>query len=251
MQGWTKYKLEELGEFKNGINYSADKAGTGIPVINVKDITDFHFINQHQLAIVDFPIKPNSNIVSKKGDIFFVRSSVKREGSGEVAILKEENTSNTVHCGFVIRFRLIKEVDSIFFLYLFKSDFKRDQVRNLASGATIYNISQDALKSIEIYLPPLLSQQRIASILSAYDELIEVNNQRIKLFEETASQLYKEWFVRMRFPGYKKTKFIKGIPEGWEVKKVDEVADATSSKEYFYLIMSMKAFHFIEGKRFL
>lgn len=79
------------------------------------------------------------------------------------------------------------------------------------------------------FLPDPLSQQRIASILSAYDDLIEVNNQRIKLLEETARELYKEWFVRMRFPatagrpGYKKAKFVKGVPEGWEVKRIAEV----------------------------
>lgn len=69
-------------------------------------------------------------------------------------------------------------------------------------------------------LPDRRIQKRIASVLISYDELIEVNNQRIKLLEETATQLYKEWFVRMRFPGFKETRFEKGIPDGWEVKRI-------------------------------
>ncbi|MFN9115399.1 MAG: restriction endonuclease subunit S, partial [Bacteroidota bacterium] len=70
------------------------------------------------------------------------------------------------------------------------------------------------LAKLKVLYPPLSTQQRIASILSAYDDLIEVNNRRIKLLEETARELYKEWFVRMRFPGYKEAKFVKGVPEG-------------------------------------
>ena len=81
------------------------------------------------------------------------------------------------------------------------------------------------IRSLELpKLPDLPTQQRIAGILSAYDELIEVNNQRIKLLEETARQLYKEWFVRLRFPGYERTQFVKGLPEGWEVVPLSAIA---------------------------
>jgi len=96
------------------------------------------------------------------------------------------------------------------------------------------------IRSIPLNYPPLPTQQRIASILSAYDELIEVNNQRIKLLEETARELYKEWFVRMRFPGYKEAKFVKGVAEGWEVVRIDTLYKTSSGgtpsrekKEYF------------------
>jgi len=97
-------------------------------------------------------------------------------------------------------------------------------LNDFAGGSAQPLLNQGVLARISSSLPSLPTQQRIASILSAYDELIEVNNQRIKLLEETASQLYKEWFVRMRFPGYKKAKFEKGIPEGWEVKKLKDIS---------------------------
>jgi type I restriction enzyme S subunit len=85
---------------------------------------------------------------------------------------------------------------------------------SVSFGAAQQNINQDLIKNLKIEIPDLINQQRIASILSAYDDLIEVNNQRIKLLEETARELYKEWFVRMRFPGYKNAKFVKGCAGG-------------------------------------
>ncbi len=125
------------------------------------------------------------------------------------------------------------------YLYYFLL-LQRDYLETISSGATFPELSGGTLKKLKILLPPLPAQQRIASILSAYDDLVEVNNQRIKLLEETARELYKEWFVRMRFPGYKKAKFLKGVPEGWEVKRIAEVFEvlgggtpSTEKSEYW------------------
>ena len=86
------------------------------------------------------------------------------------------------------------------------------------AGASNPTLNRNHLHRIQVpFIKNIEIQKRIASILGAYDDLIEINNQRIKLLEETARELYKEWFVRMRFPGYRITKFVKGIPEGWEV----------------------------------
>ena len=87
------------------------------------------------------------------------------------------------------------------------------------SGAGVPTLNQNHLHHIKIQIPKDINhQKRIASILSAYDDLIEVNNKRIELLEQSARELYKEWFVRMRFPNYQNTKFNKGIPEGWKEK---------------------------------
>ena len=108
---------------------------------------------------------------------------------------------------------------------------QRDYLETISSGATFPELSGGTLKKLKILLPPIPTQQRIASILSAYDDLIEVNNQRIKLLEETARELYKEWFVRMRFPatagrpGYKQAKIVKGVPEGWTFDTCYSFAD--------------------------
>ena len=83
-------------------------------------------------------------------------------------------------------------------------------------------ISVTKIARLKLEMPPLQTQHRIASILSTYDNLIENNNRRIRLLEQMAENLYKEWFVRFRFPGHEKTEFDNGLPRGWEVKKLGE-----------------------------
>jgi len=81
------------------------------------------------------------------------------------------------------------------------------------------------IENTDISLPPLPIQKKIAAVLSAYDDLIENNNRRIAILEKMAEEIYREWFVRMRFPGHEKVKFHKGVPEGWEVEKVKDIVD--------------------------
>lgn len=108
---------------------------------------------------------------------------------------------------------------------LMSAKFFKEYMELLAAGAAQSKLGIYKIEKIKVQLPPLPTQQRIASILSTYDDLIEVNNQRIKLLEETARELYKEWFVRMRFPGYKQAKFVKGIPKDWSIKPIGKVID--------------------------
>lgn len=103
----------------------------------------------------------------------------------------------------------------------------------LDSGASIPSMTARTYYAIKIDLPDLTTQKRIANILSVYDDLIEENNRRIELLEQVAQELYKEWFVRFRFPGYENTKFEDGIPEGWEIKRIVDLFDITSSKRVY------------------
>ncbi|GBF55411.1 type I restriction-modification system, specificity subunit S [Microcystis sp. 0824] len=96
-------------------------------------------------------------------------------------------------------------------------------LRNFAGGSAQPLLTQAILKKIKIKIPPLPIQQKIADILSKYDDLIENNRRRIELLERSARLLYKEWFVRLRFPGHEHTPIIDGIPEGWERLKLGEV----------------------------
>ena len=101
----------------------------------------------------------------------------------------------------------------------------------LFTGATIKHLPREKLAKVEVMVPPLGVQHRIASILSAYDDLIENNRQRIQLLEKAARLLYKEWFVQLRFPGYEGVKVKDGVPEGWERKQLGEVV-ATNVETY-------------------
>ncbi len=96
---------------------------------------------------------------------------------------------------------------------------------HLDAGGAVPAFNRNHLDHIAILLPSKNIQIRIAAVLSAYDKLIEINTQRIKLLEETAEDIYKEWFVRMRFPGREKAKFTKGIPKEWQIKPIGKVID--------------------------
>ena len=110
----------------------------------------------------------------------------------------------------------------------------------MSTGSTTKFLTMKMLTQLTINLPQIEIQHRIASILSRYDSLIENYQKQIKLLEEAAQRLYKEWFVDLRFPGHENTNIIDGVPEGWEKKKVKEVCDTTSggtpsrSKTEFY-----------------
>lgn len=102
-------------------------------------------------------------------------------------------------------------------------------LENFNAGAGVPTLNQNHLHKLKIRIPSTYQEQEIvASILSNYDTLIDINTKRIKLLEESARELYKEWFVRMRFPGFEQTKFVKGIPEGWEYLRIDEIADVSA-----------------------
>jgi type I restriction enzyme S subunit len=109
---------------------------------------------------------------------------------------------------------------------------QRDYLETISSGATFPELSGGTLKKLKIQLPTLPKQQRVALIIKTYDDLIEVNNERIKLLEVTARELYKEWFVRMRFPDYKKAKFEKGIPKTWTIENLKEHITIVRGKSY-------------------
>ena len=116
--------------------------------------------------------------------------------------------------------------DSNYVYYLMSMPYIRQLAANSMTGASgRQRADLDFIKKIEWKFPSLPIQKKIASILSAYDNLIENNNKRIKILEQMAENLYKEWFVRFRFPGHETTPIENGIPKGWEYKRADEVID--------------------------
>ncbi|MBE9233247.1 restriction endonuclease subunit S [Cuspidothrix issatschenkoi LEGE 03284] len=100
---------------------------------------------------------------------------------------------------------------------------KKIHLENFNSGAGVPTLNQNHLHKLKIKIALLPIQKKIAAILSAYDDLIEKNNRRIAILEKMAEEIYREWFVRLRFPGHEQVKFNKGIPEGWEVKQIQNV----------------------------
>ncbi len=122
------------------------------------------------------------------------------------------------------RVRVHKCLDYRYLYYWFLLAGKRGILEQYFTGATIKHLPGQKLKSVVIDMPPIETQRRIADILSAYDDMIENNRKQIKLLDEAAQRLYKEWFVDLRFPGHVHTKITDGVPEGWKRRKLVDIA---------------------------
>jgi len=105
----------------------------------------------------------------------------------------------------------------------------KSRMQSISQGTTQDNLSQGKLLSLRFRIPDYGQQRKIAAILSAYDELIENNRQRITLLEQLARELYREWFVRLRFPSHKKSRLVKGVPQGWHFVELQELATINPS----------------------
>ena len=114
-----------------------------------------------------------------------------------------------------------------FVYYFFKLPSTRSLCLSIGGQAAQPNVNLANLKAFEVLLPSRSEQTRIADILSAYDDLIENNRRRIALLEQAAQELYREWFVRLRFPGHENTRIVDGLPEGWQRKKIADVCLTT------------------------
>lgn len=132
------------------------------------------------------------------------------------------------------------ELDSKYLYFWVKSSEGQSVLNNTTIGSSQKALTIASLKGLEIPSPPAPVQKRIVEFLAGYDDLIENNQKQIKLLEEAAQRLYKEWFVDLRFPGYETTPIVDGIPEGWEACKFSEIASIMSGgtpktevKEYY------------------
>ena len=144
--------------------------------------------------------------------------------AGRVAINKIPLTTNQACCNLII-----DETKACYEFVYYQLVTLYEKMVSLKNGGAQPNLNAAIIKSMEIKLPPLKTQRYIADILSSYDNLIENNQKQIKLLEEAAQRLYKEWFVNLRFPGHENTKIVDGVPEGWQWCKVRDVADINSS----------------------
>ena len=129
------------------------------------------------------------------------------------------------------RVRVNSEIDYRYLFYWFLLAGKNNALDQYFTGATIKHMPGQKLKQVIIDKPPFEVQQRIANILSAYDDLIENNQKQIKLLEEAAQRLYKEWFIDLRFSGYENTPTIDGVPQGWKRVTLGNIAPILTGKK--------------------
>ena len=124
------------------------------------------------------------------------------------------------------------EVKAKWLHYFLSTNYTQQVIINYLQGTGQPFLSLSLLRKFKVPNPPLPTQQKIASILSAYDNLIQNYKKQIEALQTAASELYKEWFVRFRFPGYQTTKFENGIPEGWKIVRFNEIAELINGRAY-------------------
>ena len=156
-------------------------------------------------------IAPNSVIIAMYGQ---------GDTAGRVAINKIPLTTNQACCNLTID---ESKADYEFIYYQLCTLYNK--MVSLKAGAAQPNLNAQIIKDLEVILPSLSNQHRIATILSRYDSLIENYQKQIILLEEAAQRLYKEWFVDLRFPGHENTKIVDGVPEGWDKKKLVDMVN--------------------------
>lgn len=163
----------------------------------------------------------------KRGDIVYTtRGTVGNAGYYNSNVPYENVRINS---GMVILRANGEIVDARFLYQILKSEYYRPYFNQYCTGSAQPQLPIKNFSQIYLNVPDIKTQHRIADILSAYDDLIENNQKQIKLLEEAAQRLYKEWFVDLRFPGHENTKIVDGVPEGWQWCKVRDVADINSS----------------------
>lgn len=215
-----EYKLRDLYKVSNGLSKGGSFFGSGFPFISFSTVFNNFFIPEEINDFVQSTLKEQVTYSIKKGDILITRTSETIDELGMSCVALKDYPTATFN-GFCKRLRpLTDKVYPHFIGYYLRTPYFRSNFTKVASLITRASLRNEDLLRFSIELPPIYKQKKIAEILYSYDNLIEDNNKRIKLLEQMAENLYKEWFVRFRFPGYEDVEFENGIPNGWAVEKV-------------------------------
>lgn len=227
---WETYKLKQLcSEIVDCVNKTAPTSDVPTPykMLRTSDIREGK-INLENLNCVTKEVYEKWTRRGKlqKGDVIFTREAP----LGEVGLVREEK--NYFLGQRLVLFRANNKMcDGRFLMYSLLWHDNKQAIISKGVGSTVAHLRVPECENIEIKVPDLDVQHRIADILSAYDDLIENNQKQIKLLEEAAQRLYKEWFVDLRFPGHENTKIVDGVPEEWRKFPLEEIAPVVTGKK--------------------
>ena len=229
MSEWRKVTIGELVTLRQGFAINAkskhyiSKEQTSLALLRIADMKS---------GLKEIFVKEDipQNFIAKPQDIIYTRT-------GNVGLVFRNNYGVVHNNCFTVTPNDEWILSRDFLYYLLQSQYFFEKANSLARGAAQPDLPHSLFNSIEISYPSLRVQNKIATILSRYDSLIENYQKQIKLLEESAQRLYKEWFIDLRFPGHENTKIVDGVPEGWEKKILAEIANVVmgqSPKSEFY-----------------
>lgn len=222
---WKSNKLSEISLIGDGAHASLKRTSSGIPYLTAKNITksgiDYSNMDYISEETYNKYFKKASNALTqpKENDVLYsIIGSI-----GGVYVVRDEKI------GISSSVAIFRSNDNIvlpkYLAYFLKSPLFESQIQAIKSGVAQSFMSLGKLGTVNISYPDdILYQKKLVKILSTYDNLIENNQKQIKLLEEAAQRLYKEWFVDLRFPGHESTKIIDGIPEEWNKGSLSNIA---------------------------
>lgn len=209
--------------------HESDYVDRGLPVVMPKDIVGGRVVTDSIAQIDGETAHRLSQHALKPGDIVYGR----RGDIGRQALITERERGWLCGTGCLrVTLGKITDLDPQFLHYYLREAGVISWISNQAVGATMPNLNTSILRSVPVRLPPLATQRKIAAVLSAYDDLIENNTRRVRVLEQMARALYREWFVEYRFPGHEQVQWVEDEggrrPEGWEWKQLGELASVNS-----------------------
>ncbi len=242
MSEWQKVPFGSLFlvPTRNGIYKTAEFHGRGTKIVNMGELFANDRIGKQSMERIELSEQEKKVSLLEIGDLLFARRSLVESGAGKAAIVTELPEETTFESS-VIRVRLDQEkCNPLFYLYWLRSYNGRSAIMPLVTGVNVKGIRGSELATIIVDYPSIDIQNRITSALSVYDDLIENNQRQIKLLEEAAQRLYKEWFVDLRYPGHENVPVVDGVPNGWKKTVFSERVDVlsggtpkTSNPEYY------------------
>lgn len=234
---YPREKLKNYIDVLSGFAFkSKDFTSAGVPVIKIKNVTP-PTVTLDDLSYVSKEIAQAQNRFLLNYDdvlIALTGSHINQMASvvGRVARVRHQTPSLLNQRVGKITVINPDEMDLDYVYYYLSQDPVKIQLASKAGGAANQaNISPSDVKNLDIPFPDIDVQRRISGILSAYDNLIENNQKQIKLLEEAAQRLYKEWFIDLRFPGHEDTPIVDGVPEGWEKVGLASIAPVVTGKK--------------------
>ena len=230
---WEKVKLGDIatciqpGPFGSQL-HNSDYSKEGTPIIMPKDIVGGAIVHSGLLKVSEEHVKRLSRHQVYEGNLMVARKGDVRKCAYITA--NENGWMTGSDCLKVVLDE--SKCYPKFIYYQLRSEHIGRWLEKVSIGATMPSLNTGLLSGIEMVLPPIEIQKQIAGILSVYDDLIENNQKQIKLLEEAAQRLYKEWFVDLRFPGHENTKIVDGVPEGWSRGLLKELISVNYGKDH-------------------